>query len=241
MFEINTELSLEIKIEREELGLNPNDRRQATDRWNATWGKQRVVETGSLYEMHYAEAVEAYGPVIEYQSVSQKDQTIRNAKRWANKKYASLDQDDISQEIELKAYLLEDHELNDRGEWERPRYVMMSLQNAVNDYARKEIGYSSANKISGEVIMSTRFDAPPADYDIAFTNKTLKAALLLFVAAPYTLSVGTKDVVYSIYRQLTPAEHKALLQSVVIPNDSATRALDRLVKKNLDAANDCTG
>jgi len=225
------------ELVRKALARNPEDHRQSTDRFGAEWGKKRIVEKGTLYEKHYASTIEDMEPIKQYESIGQREQTILNAKRWAAKKYAELNQDDISQEIEIKAWQLEDHELNERGEWERPAYVMTALKNAVHDYARQEIGYQAANKITGEVIVRTRFDAPAVDEDIVFTQKTLKAGLLLFVAAPSSLTVMTKDRLYSVYKQLTAAEHKALLQTVVAPTKVSTITLDRVVRKYLDNIN----
>lgn len=231
-------LILEVS-EREFRAQNPNDRRESSHRFNATWGQKRIAQKGHLYSKHYEAAVDELEPPLpEYVPVGQRQRTIENAKRWARKKYAGLDQDDIGQEIDLKAWQLEEHELDERGEWARPAYVMTALKNAVHDYARQEIGYQQANHLTDEVIMTTRFDAPPADHDVEFTKKTLKAALLLFVAAPHTLSHSTKDVIYTVvYKNLSAAEHRAVLQCVVSSNDIANRALNKTVSKYIDVVN----
>lgn len=237
MLDINTSTLLEEKNAREARMRNPKDHRQSTDRYMATWGEPRQVE-GSLYEKHYAEAVEDFGPVKEYKPVSQKQQVIINAKAWARNKYPKLNQDDISQEIELKAWMLEEHELNERNEWERPAYVMTALKNATHDYARQEIGYNKANTVTSEVIVRTRFDAPAADYDIVWTKKTLKAGLLMFIAAPGQLSASTKDSLYQVYKRLSNAEHKALFQCVLDPNPTANKTLDKVVSKYIGLVNE---
>ncbi|MCP2316732.1 hypothetical protein APR12_002072 [Nocardia amikacinitolerans] len=216
------------------IGTNPNDKRQRTERYKAEWGKKRIVAKGTLYATYWADEVDAQPdmPVVDYEPLSQREQLIKNAKAWAYKKYPQLDRDDISQEIELKAWELEDH-LDEKGDWVKPAYIMTSLQNAVHDYARQEIGYQQVNKITDEVITHTRFDVPGVDEEIAFTAKTLKAGLMLFIVAPYTLSLLTKDRLYSIYKMMSKGEHKALLQSVINPNPTSLRSLDRLAEKYL--------
>ncbi|MET7769910.1 hypothetical protein [Nocardia sp. NPDC005366] len=219
------------------IGTNPDDQRQRTGRYNAEWGKKRVVRTDTLYETYWADEVEAQEfTIVEYEPMGQREQLIKNAKAWAYKKYPQLERDDLSQEIEIKAWELEDH-LDYKGEWDQPAYIMTSLQNRVHDYARQEIGYEKVNKITDEVITHTRFDVPGVDEDLVFTAKTLKAGLLLFIVAPYTLSLLTKDSLYSIYKTMSKGEHKALLQSAVNPNPTSLRSLDRLIEKYLPIIN----
>lgn len=234
MINININTLLEEKKEREAQARNPRDGRQSTDRYGATWGVKRE---GALYEEYYAQQVEDFGPVKQYSKTSGKQQLLKNAKAWAFKKYSKLNQEDISQEIELKAWLLEEHELDERGEWIRPAYVMTALKNVVHDYAEKEIGFMKANTVTSEVIQRTRFDAPSADYDIVFTNKTLKAGLMLFLAAPDKLTANTKDRLYLVYKRLSNAEHKALFQCVLDPNATANKTLDKVVAKYLNLVN----
>lgn len=202
-------------------------------RFGATWG---VPREGNVYKYYEAD-VDLQPPIIEYKPVGQKEQTIINCKRWAAKSYPKLNQDDIGQEIDFKAWQLEFLELNERNEWARPAYVMTALKNTVHDYARQEIGYGKANKLKEDVLLTTRFDVPPVDHEIPFTAKTLKAGLLLFLVSPSHLSLITKDRLYCVYRMMSNAEHKALLQTALHPTNSSIRSLDRLVLKYLDCVN----
>lgn len=226
---------MSITTKREWRAQNPSNRTQKTDRFNATWGEARTAD--SVYESFYKLDLEhePVQPFIDYPTQTPAEALKRTARGWAKKKYPELDQDDVSQVIELKAWELEDHELNEEGEWIRPPYVMTALKNAVHDHARQEIGFEKAHKLSDEVIVNTKFDA--IDEEMQFTNKTLKAGLMLFVAAPYTLSVLTRDSVYRVYKCLSRAEHAALFQMVVEPNPTANKTLDKVVAKYLVKAN----
>mgnify|MGYP006954731356 CR=1 FL=1 len=214
---------------------NPEDHSMTTDRFDATWGVPRTA--ASVYETYYKNDIEAEQQTyIEYSVLSASEQTKRAARGWAKKKYPKLDQDEISQEIELKAWQLEEAgHLNERSEWVQPAYVMQSLKNAVHDYARAEIGFEKAHAVTDEVIVRTRFES--IDAEVQFTNKTLKAGLLLFVAAPSTLSVLTKDAIYRVYRRLSRAEHAALIQMILEPTDAANKTMNKAVAKYLDTAN----
>lgn len=233
---MSTEYKSVAEVLRDDQACRPGDKRQKSHRFGAVWGKPRITQNGTVFAKHYESLLDDV-IVVEYTTLSQKEQTIKNAKAWAKKTFPDLDKDDLMQEIDIKVWQLEG-EVNEGGDWARPAYVMTALKNTIYDYARKEIGYQKSTTVKADVIARTRFDAPAADEDIVFTSKTLKAGLLLFIAAPNQLSLQTKDRLYSVYRQLSNAEHKSLLQCVLQPTDSSIRTLDRLVSKYLDSSNE---
>lgn len=211
---------------------NPDDHRQVSHRFGAVWGKPRITQRNNTYAKHYADLLDDHDEISDQPTgIHPTKQLVLNAKQWAYKKYPYLDQDDVSQEIDIKAWQLEEHEMDEEGNWVRPGYVMTALMNAATDMNRKETAVSS---IVSKVSKIRHFETYDDQYDIVFTNKTLKAGLLLFMLQPTRLKLTTKDRMYMVYRNLSSGEHRQLLQECISPTPTSTRIVDRIVSKYID-------
>lgn len=208
---------------------NPEDARQETHRYGAVWGEMRGGEDG--YYKYYESNLDDVETFVEYTTLTEKEQVVKNAKGWARNNYPDLDQQDLCQEIDIKAWLLEesgevDYETND---WVRPKYVMTALKNAVHDYARKEIGFRKSSVVKEEVFVPEAFAGPGENVNLTF--KTAKAAILLFVTEPTSLSLALTEQVKEMIDLMTDAELQAIAKYLASSNHTQRVASDRAIKR----------
>lgn len=224
---------------------NPLDHRQCTDRAGATWG---VPRTGyNLYERHYAGYMDDVEPIEQSEPQNPIDEMLWLIKSWAYNKYGDFyinHQEDINQEINLKCWILEESgEINyTTNKWERPKYIMTALKNVIHDYAKKELQYFDTVKMAEKAKKHYSDEIYFLDHSTIFSKKTLKAALVLFVLEPKSLSIMNRDTIGSLYKNdLRYHEHKALIEVATNPNasDTAHRYLNTVASRLLPYVNRC--
>jgi len=228
-----------------EKSINPLDKRQRSDRAGATWG---VARTGyRLYDKHYAGYMDDVEPTEDKQVLDPIEEILQLVKSWAYNKYNSFytnNEEDICQELSIKCWLLEEAgEFNyTTNQWERPKYIMTALKNIVNDYARKELKNSNVVAMAKKAKESYSNEIYFLDHSTMFSQKTLKAALVLFVLEPEILSIINRDTISRVYsHELRYHEHKALIEVATNPNasDTSYRYLNKVATRLLPYVNRC--
>lgn len=208
--------------------MNPKDARQHTHRYGATWATVRDGSEG--YYRYYESNLEDAGVWGEEAVLSQKEQLISNAKAWAIRTYYNIPADDLKQEIDIKAWLLEESELDlESNEWIRPGFVFTCLKNAVHDYARKELGFRERVEVKEEITYTTYYEGPGATME--FTFKTAKAAILLYVMEPTSLSHTLTGQVLELVNLMSSAELAAIAGYLDTNEHSKRVATDRAIKR----------
>jgi len=216
--------------------INASDKRQVSHRYGATWGEVRDGSAG--YYKYYAANLDDIEVLEEYVPLPDKEQVIRNAYGWARNNYPDLDQEELQQEIDIKAWMLEEagefnYELN---AWARPAYVMTALKNAVHDYARKEIGFRKAcvvdtKEVDKKMEFSPVVHTSPGQ-GTSLTFKTAKAAILLYLQSPEVLSVSLQEEVVDMLSLMTEKEKEAVLLFLTqSSNKSVVTRTDRAIKR----------
>lgn len=211
---------------------NPEDARQQTHRYGATWGEAREGAVFQYYEGNLDDVELEY----EYETLPEKDQVVKNAKGWARNNYPDLSQEDMEQEIDIKAWMLEeademDYETNN---WVRPAYVMTALKNAVHDYARKEIGFRKSSVVKEEIYVPVAYSGPGEEVKLTF--KTAKAAIMLFVTEPTSLSHTLTEQVREMISLMTEAELQAVVAFLSDNSKSVITRADRAIKRVMKVA-----